>query len=104
MLNIIRKRAQSSIAAAEEFGNAKREDLKSREIAQMTVLQEYMPSNTLKEEDLKITIQDVIDVMRAESKPISQGNVMKTLVAVGGPLDGQLVDKRDVAKIVQEML
>ncbi|KAK0511735.1 hypothetical protein JMJ35_006308 [Cladonia borealis] len=84
MLNIIRKRAQSSVAAAEEFSNAKREDLKSREIAQMTVLQEYMP--------------------RRRSKPISQGSVMKTLVAVGGPLDGQLVDKRDVAKIVQEML
>ena len=103
MLNIIRKRAQSSVAAAEEFSNAKREDLKSREIAQMTVLQEYMPSNTLKE-DLKTTIQDVIDVMRTESKHISQGSVMKVLVAVGGPLDGQLVDKRDVAKIVQEML
>ena len=103
MLNIIRKRVQSSVAAAEEFSNAKREDLKSREIGQMTVLQEYMPSNTLKEEDLKITIQDVIDVMRTESKPIGQGSVMKTLVA-GGPLDGQLVDKRDVAKIVQEML
>ena len=104
MLNIIRKRAQSSVAAAEEFSNAKREDLKSREIAQITVLQEYMPSNTLEEEDLKTTIQDVIGVMRTESKHISQGSVMKALVAVGGPLDGQLVDKRDVAKIVQGML
>ena len=104
MLNIIRKRAQSSVAAAEVFSNAKREDLKSREIAQITVLQEYMPSNTLKEEDLKTTIQDVIGVMRTESKHISQGTVMKTLVAVGGPLDGQLVDKKDVAKIVEGML
>ena len=104
MLNIIRKRAQSSVAAAEEFSNAKREDLKSREIAQITVLQEYMPSTTLNEEDLKTTIRDVIGAMRMESKHISQGSVMKTLVAVGGPLDGQSVDKRNVAKIVQEML
>ena len=104
MLNILRKRVKSSVAAAEEFSNAKREDLRSRELAQITVLQEYMPSNTLKEEDLKTTIQDVIGVMRTESKHVSQGNVMKTLVAVGGPLDGQLVDKKDVAKIVQSML
>ena len=104
MLNIIRKRAQSSVAAAEEFSNAKREDLKSKEIAQITVLQEYIPSTTLNEEDLKTTIRDVIGAMRMESKHISQGSVMKTLVAVGGPLDGQSVDKRNVAKIVQEML
>ncbi len=104
MLNIIHKRVKSSVAAVEEFSNANREDLRSREIAQITVLQEYMPSNTLKEEDLKNTIQDVIGVMRTESKHITQGNVMKTLVTVGGPLDGQLVDKKDVAKIVQGML
>ena len=104
MLNIIRKRVQSSVAAAGDFDNAKREDLKSREIAQITVLQEYVPSNTLKEEEFKTTIQDVIDVMRTENKHISQGSVMKTLVAVGGPLDGQLVDKKDVARIVQGML
>ena len=104
MLNIIRKRVKSSIAAAEEFSNAKREDLRSREVAQITVLQEYMPSETLKEEDLKTTIQNVIGVMRTESKQIGLGSVMKTLVAVGGPLDGQLVDKKDVAKIVQGML
>ena len=92
------------MAAVGNFDNAKREDLKSREMAQITVLQEYVPSNTLKEEDLKTTIQDVIDVMRTENKHISQGSVMKTLVAVEGPLDGQLVDKKDVAKLVQGML
>lgn len=104
MLNIIRKRVKSSVAAAEEFSNAKREDLRSREIAQITVLQDYMPSKTLKEEELKITIQNVIGVMRTESKQISQGSVMKTLVAVGGPLDGQLVDKKEVARMVNGML
>lgn len=104
MLNIIRKRVKSSVAAAEEFSNAKREDLRSREIAQITVLEEYMPSETLKEEELKSTIQNVIGTMRTEGKQISQGSVMKTLVAVGGPLDGQLVDKKDVARVVKGML
>ena len=104
MLNIIRKRVKSSVAAAEEFSNAKREDLKSREIAQITVLQEYMPTKPLKEEDLKTTIQNVIGAMRTEGKQISQGSVMKTLVAVGGPLDDQLIDNKEVAKIVKGML
>lgn len=104
MLNIIRKRVKSSVGAAEEFSNAKREDLRSREIAQITVLQEYMPTITLKEEELKTAIQNVFGAMRMEGKQISQGSVMKTLVAVGGPLDGQLIDNKEVAKIVKGML
>ena len=104
MLNIIRKRIKSSVAAAEEFSNAKREDLRSSEIAQITILEEYMPSETLNEEDIKSTIQNVIGMMRTEGKQISQGSVMKTLVAIGGPLDDQSVDKKDVARLVTGML
>ena len=104
MLDIIRKRVKSSESAAEEFQNAKREDLRAREVAQSGVLQEYMPSKTLSEEDLTTIIQDAIGKMRTEGKDINRGSVMKALVADGGSLDGQLVDKKDVAMMVQGMI
>lgn len=104
MLNLIRKRVKSSESAAEEFQNAKREDLRAREVAQIGVLQEYMPSKTLNEGDLTTIIQDAIGKMKAEGKDVNRGSVMKALVAEGGSLDGQLVDKKDVAMLVQGII
>lgn len=101
MLNIIRKRVKSSEAAAEEFHTAKREDLRSREAAQAAMLQEYMQdSDSMREEDITAAIQDVVGTMRTEKKEVNRGSVMKALVGPGGTLDGQMVDKSDVARLV----
>ena len=104
MISIIRKRVKSSEAAADEFKNAKRDDLEAREIAQINVLQEYVPHNTVEERDLKPIICDVIESMRTGSKHISQGNVLKVLFSENGALDGQLVDKGNVTKLVRDMI
>ena len=104
MLNIIHKRVKSSEAAAEEFHDAKREDLRAREVAQITVLEEYMPSKTLNEEDLVTIIQDAIRKTRTDGTDANRGSVMKALVGEGGALDGQLVDKKEVARLVTRML
>lgn len=42
--------------------------------------------------------------MKAEGKDVNRGSVMKALVAEGGSLDGQLVDKKDVAMLVQGII
>ncbi|MCJ1452140.1 hypothetical protein MMC28_002482 [Mycoblastus sanguinarius] len=105
MLNIIRKHVKSSEAAAGEFSNAKRDELKDREVAQIAVLQEYMKdSDIMGEEDVTKAIQDVIGNMRTDGKQVTGGSVMKALVGPGGSLDGQLVDKKDVARLVQGMI
>jgi uncharacterized protein YqeY len=104
MVNMIRRRVKSSEAASEEFQNANREDLKAREATQIGVLQEYLPSRSLSEEDLTTMIQDVIGRMRTEGKDVRLGSVIKALVAEGGDLDGQSVDMKDVSRLVNGMI
>lgn len=102
MLQIIRKRVKSSEAAVEEFQNAKRDDLKDREIAQIAVLEAYISdSDTMGEDDITRAIQDVIGKMRSEEKTVNQGSVMKSIVGPGGTLEDQMVDKQVVAKLVK---
>ena len=102
MLNIIRKRIKNSEAAVEEFQNANRDDLKSREVAQIAVLESYIGENdSMGEEDITRVIQDVIGKLRTEEKTVNQGSVMKSLVGPGGSLENQAVDKQVVAKLVK---
>lgn len=105
MLKIIRKRVKSSEGAVTEFQNAKREDLMAKEKAQIQVLEEYIQnSDVMSEEDMTKVIQDVIGNMRTEEKKTDKGSVMKALVGPGGALDGQLVDRKDVARVAEGML
>lgn len=102
MLNIIRKRVKSSEAAVEEFQNAKRDDLKTREVAQIAVLEAYIgESVSMGEDDITRSIQDVVGRLRSEEKTVSQGSVMKLLVGPGGILEDQAVDRQAVAKFVK---
>ena len=105
MLKMIRKRVKSSEAAVEEFQSAKRDDLKSREVAQIAVLEGYIgDSGSMGEDDIARAIQDVIGRLRSEEKIVNQGSVMKSLVGTGGTLEDQPVDKQVVAKLVKDML
>lgn len=102
MLQIVRKRVKSSEAAVEEFQNAKREDLKDREVAQIAVLEAYISeSGSMGEDEIAKAIQDVIGRMRSEEKTVNQGSVMKSMVGPGGTLAESTVDKQVVAKLVK---
>ena len=102
MLHIVRKRVKSSEAAVEEFRNAKRDDLKDREVAQIAVLEAYIgESSSMGEDEIKRAIQDVVGRMRSEEKTVNQGSVMKSMVGPGGSLQDHLVDKQVVAKLVK---
>ena len=102
MLNIIRKRVKSSETAVEEFQNAKRDDLKGREVAQIAVLEAYIgESDSMGEDDITRAIQDVIGRLRSEEKTVNQGSVMKSIVGPGGTLADQVVDRQVVARLVQ---
>ena len=105
MLRLIQKRIKSSQEAILEFEAAKRVDLKDKEVAQISVLQDYInDSSVLGEEEVTKAIQDVLGMMRTEGKKTDKGSVMKALVAAGGALEHQLVDKKDVARLVEKML
>ena len=101
MLSIIRKRVKSSESAATDFQAAKRDDLKAREVAQIAVLDEYIQdSNYMREEEVTTAIQEIVDRLKMENKEVNRGSVMKALVGPGGSLEGQTVDKSDVARLV----
>ena len=101
MLKIIQKRVKNSEAAVEEFQSAKRDDLKDREVAQIAVLEAYIDSNAMGENDITRAIQDVIGRMRSEEKIVNQGSVMKSLVGPGGTLENQPVDRHIVSRLVK---
>ena len=102
MLNIVRKRVKNSEAAVEEFQNAKRDDLKDRELGQIAVLEAYIgESDSMREDDITRVIQDVIGRLRSEEKTVTQGTVMKSIVGPGGTLENQAVDRQVVAKLVK---
>lgn len=102
MFHIIRKRVKSSEAAVEDFRNAKRDDLKDREAAQIAVLEAYIDErDSMGEQDIVGAIKDVVGKLRAAEKTVNQGSVMKSMVGPGGTLEDQIIDKQVVAKLVK---
>ncbi|KAL9125230.1 MAG: hypothetical protein Q9217_005532 [Psora testacea] len=105
MLQLIRRRVRNSELAAKEAENAKRSDLQDKELQQVAILESYVKdSDVLGEGDVRIIVQQTIGKLRTEGLKADKGGVMKALVGPGGALDGQLVDKKDVGRIVDGML
>lgn len=96
---------RSGIEAAAEFRTAGREDLAEKEEAQLAVVREYVAASgveVLAGEALREVVSR--EVAEGGGKQQQQGAVMKRLMRAGGPLDGKVVDKSEVAKIVKELL
>ena len=107
LVALLRKTARASQDAAGEFRDAGRQDLVEKEEAQVRILEEYSAESgveSLGEVELKAIIQNVMTEIAAESldKTKQSGEVMKRLMAKGGPLDGKDVDRAAVSKLVKE--
>ena len=104
ILSLLRKRAAASRDAAQEFSKSGREDLKDREYAQVSVLEEYAGSvDTVSDEEISARIGDVINGANASQEAgqkLSKGSVMRKLLGPGGILEGKPVEKSNVAKLV----
>jgi uncharacterized protein len=91
--------------AAEEFENAKRNDLRDKEMAELAVLEEYASGvSVLGEGEIKSAITEVIGKMRADGQATNLGSVLKTILGPGGRLEGRPVDKAEVANLAKGML
>ena len=104
MIHLIRKRLKDSEAAATEFQLAKREDLQEKEIKQILVLKDFLPTNSMDRQELVNAVQKAIGKIRGSGGAVSQRVLMKTLVGPGGMLEGRNVDNRDVVKLVVESI
>lgn len=93
-----------SKAASEEFAQAKREDLKAKQDAEISVMDEYAGQvETFTGEDISKAIEQAYQTLKDTAK-LNAGMMLKELLRPGGTLDGKAVEKSEVAKMVQEML
>lgn len=106
LLSVLRKRAASAKQASTEFKSAGRDDLVQKEEQQVNVLEEYAGDvQTMSEDDMReVVIKEVDEVKAQQSGKINMGDVLKSLLAPGGSLDGRPVEKSQVARIVKEVL
>jgi len=104
MLALLRKSANASKAASEEFKNAGRQDLADKEDLQVRIMEEYAGDvEVLGEQEIRDAVGTVVEGLRREGSKLVMGDVLKR---VFGPevLGEKPVEKGDVARIVKEML
>lgn len=105
LLSLLRKRASVSKQAAEEFSSANRKDLEEKEMAQITVLEEYASEvQTVPEDEIKDAVTRIIGKLRTDGQPVHIGTVAKALLGPGGEFEGKPVEKAVVMKVVAGML
>lgn len=104
MLALIRKNANASRAATEEFKGAGRQDLAEKEECQLKIMEEYAGSVELMGEDeIRSTVQNVVNTMKSEGAKMQMGDILKKVFAPE-VLGGAAVEKAEVAKIVKEIM
>ncbi|EMR69654.1 hypothetical protein UCREL1_3323 [Eutypa lata UCREL1] len=111
LVGLLRKTRAASEEAAVEFRAAGRQDLVDREDAQMAVVDEYVAGSgveELSEDALRTVVAGVVTAMTSEPAveggKAKMGDVMKELLAPGGPLDGKSVEKAELAKVVKQVI
>lgn len=95
---ILQKQAKQRRDSIEQFTEAGRDDLASKEIAELSIIESYLPEQ-LSEEEIRSTVASVIEKTGAASMK-DMGRVMgPSIKALQGRADGRLVQK-----IVRDLL
>ena len=104
MLALLRKSANASRAASEEFKNAGRLDLSEKEENQVKIMEEYAESvEVVGQEVVTRMVKEAVEKMKAEGSKMQMGEVLKKVFSPE-VLGSKPVEKGDVAKIVKEIL
>lgn len=102
IVSLLRKRAAASKQAAEEFQKAKREDLVGKEEEQVAIMEGYAGSvKMVDEEEIKAKVKNVRMEMDKEGTKVDKGSLIRKLIGPGGVFDGQPVEAKTVARMVQ---
>ncbi|KAI1473827.1 hypothetical protein K445DRAFT_313595 [Daldinia sp. EC12] len=114
LVALLRKSQRACDDAAAEFEAAGRQDLVDKEREQVRILGEYVAASGVRdvsEDELRTIVAGVLTALTSEAAasvpPTGAppfGDVMKTLLAPNGPLEGKTVDKAQLAKIVKEQV
>jgi uncharacterized protein YqeY len=102
VLSILRKKLSASKTASQEFAEAKRDDLKQKQDAEIAVLDEYAGQvETFSEDRISKAEEEVVKSMEGTSAKLNAGLVLKELFKLGGALEDKPVEKAQVAAIVK---
>ena len=108
LLSMLRKRQAAAKQASSEFKAAGRSDLVEKEEDQVSVLEEYAGSvETISNDDVRDIVMKVVEEAKAEQEQagkMNMGDVLKKLLGPGGSLDGKPVDRKEVARIVKDVM
>ncbi|CAK7226222.1 hypothetical protein SBRCBS47491_006157 [Sporothrix bragantina] len=106
LVALLRKTARTSQDAATEFKDAGRADLAEKEQEQIQILEAYAQEGageSLSLEDVKAAAETVLSELKAAGGSVRAGDVIKQLLAPGGPLDGKDFNKAEMAQIVKKL-
>ncbi|KAI1344593.1 GatB/YqeY domain-containing protein [Xylariaceae sp. FL0016] len=109
LVQLMRRQQRTASESVADFAAAGRDDLVEKENAQIAILEEYAAGSGVQvvgESELRTIVSGVVGAMESEGlvagKP-KMGDLMKKLLAPGGPLEGKNVEKSELAKIVKEI-
>jgi len=105
IVSLLRKRSTASKAAAEEFKAAKRDDLVEKEEEQVRILDTYAGEvAVVSEEEIKASLKELKTKMDKEGSKVDKGSLIRKLIGPGGKYDGQNIEAKTVARLVQAEL
>ena len=105
VLALLRKKASLAREASRQFAEAKREDLKAKEDAQVDIMSEYMGEvEVMPEQEVEKIVKDTVETLKASTPNIRAGQILQKLFEQGGLLDGKPVEKGPVGQMVARML
>lgn len=102
---LLKSRIKLSQSAAAEFAAAERNDLKTNEEGQVSILQGYLEGlEPVSDEDIKNAALEALDVLRTEGKKVHMGAIIKALIGVDGRFYGKYIDMPSVTRVVREVV
>jgi uncharacterized protein len=104
---LLRKTAKASQDAVAEFREAGREDLVEQEENQVKILEAYADSGAVRVEpaEVEAVAKEVLAKLKESgSAAVKAGDMIKVLLAPGGPLDGKDIDKAEMARTVKNLV
>ena len=105
IVSLLRKRSTASKAAAEEFKAAKRDDLVEKEEEQVRIMESYAGEvAVVGEEEIKASLKELKAEMDKEGSKVDKGSLIRKLIGPGGKFDGQNIEAKTVARLVQAEL
>jgi hypothetical protein len=105
LLALLKKRIYTSKHSIQEFSQADRKDLVTKEEEQLGVLEEYAGQvKTMHEDDIRIAMAEAVDGVGSDGKQLGVGDIMKRIMGPGGALHNKIVEKGVVARIAKEIL